>query len=307
MKKIQPSSVTIEEAIARLVNMDYIPTGFSLNEMSAAFLEEAEVAYHNAKLDKLPPEALMLFAIRVDICRAKYDLAMSLFEHVKLELEHPKTSLLKKSSDSVSDIRLELKSVGNWAENNFGISLPDWSGNVLVEAHPNEQFEWKDVTIKIYKDYKIGFFIGDRLDKKLTFEETGLMRKDKNKPNKSGGILIGLSQGMKFPEASRPENKDKTAISKLRNALKKLTNISKEPFYAINENEGWRPKFKLVDDRDNADLRAKKRAVKVNYDDNRQYTEANSEHEAGEDDVRPFEDEGDETSEWIKNNGKSYQ
>jgi len=303
MKKIQPSSVTVEEAIARLVNLDYVPTGFSLYDMSAAFLEEAEVAYHNAKLDKLPPEELMLFAIRVDICRAKYDLAMSLLEHVKLELEHPETSLLKKSSDSVSYIRLELKSVGNWAENNFGISLPDWSGNVLVEAHPNEQFEWKDVTIKIYQDYKIGCFIGNGPSIKSHFRKIGLMGVAQNTPNKLGGILIGLSRGRKFPEASSPEGKDKKALSNLRNSLKELTNISKDPFYTINEKEGWRPRFKLEDDRNNADLRAKRRAVKVDFDDNRQYTKVTSEYEAPEGyDVRPFEEENDEASQWLRDN-----
>jgi len=37
MSKPKPSSVTVEEAIARMVNMDYIPEGFTLLDMTAAF------------------------------------------------------------------------------------------------------------------------------------------------------------------------------------------------------------------------------------------------------------------------------
>ena len=52
MKTSIPSSITVEEAVARLINLDYIPTGFTLDEMTSAFLEEAEVEYQNACLDR---------------------------------------------------------------------------------------------------------------------------------------------------------------------------------------------------------------------------------------------------------------
>ena len=304
MKKTQPSSVTIEEAVARLVNLDYVPTGFSLADMSNAFLEDAEVAYHNAKVDKLSIKELMPYAVRVDICRAKLDLASSLLDHIKLELEHPETSLLKESPDSVNYVRLDLESVANWAEANFGISLPDWSGKISVEAHPHEQLEWKDVTIKIYKDYKIGCFIGKEARFNSHFRDIELMGNAKKSPNNLGLILIGMSHSKKFPTASSPEANEKTAIAKLRSALKKLTGISKDPFYPINESDGWRPKFKLEDDQKNADLRAKKRARKVTFDEGKNYSDTRIESDNYEE--RPFDDENDSTSQWLKDNDQGY-
>ena len=53
MNTSKPSSITVEEAVARMINLDYIPTGFTLLEMTAAFHEEAEVAYENARIDRL--------------------------------------------------------------------------------------------------------------------------------------------------------------------------------------------------------------------------------------------------------------
>ena len=35
MNKLSPSSITIEEAVARMINFDYIFPGFSLLEMTA--------------------------------------------------------------------------------------------------------------------------------------------------------------------------------------------------------------------------------------------------------------------------------
>jgi hypothetical protein len=54
MSKTRPSSVTAEEAVARMVNMDYIPDGFTLEVMLSAFREEADVELYNAKIDHLP-------------------------------------------------------------------------------------------------------------------------------------------------------------------------------------------------------------------------------------------------------------
>ena len=105
-------------------------------------------------------------------------------------------------------------------------------------------------------------------------------------PNMSGIILIGLSDNQKYPPASNPEGKHKKAISDLRNCLEKLTVISKDPFQKFNPKDGWRPVFELIDDRRNADERAKKNAVHVSYNDN----------------TRDFNQEDDAAGEFIKRN-----
>ena len=306
MKTVQPTSVTVEEALARLVNLDYIPTGFTLNDMTHAFLDDAQVAYHNAKLEQVSPKDLMRYAIRVDICRAKQALAAHLLEHMKLELEHPENSLLKEAPDSVNFVRLELKSVGHWAEENFGISLPDWSGKTALETPSHEHIDWKDVTLKIYKDYRIGCFIGKEPRITAHFRDIHLMGMAKKTPNNLGIILIDISHGKKFPTAASPKANEKTAIAKIRSALKKLTGITHDPFYHINEHDGWRPKFTLEDDQKNADLRAKKRATRVDFNEGKGYSNISLNHdtyaEREDYEERPYDDEDDMAAHWLKDN-----
>ena len=303
MKKSPPSSITIEEAVSRMVNMDYIPTGFSLIEMTEAFLEEAEVDYHNAKVDRASPEELKIFALRVDVCHSRRLLAISLLDHIKQELANPKTSSLIISPENTSSTRLELKSVANWSEEKYGISIPDW---FCAEDDANVQFNWSEVTIKIYKDYKIGCFFGKESRVQAHFSDIGLMGKAKKIPNNQGGILIGLSGGHKFPINSKSENKDKTALAKIRQALKSLTGISEDPFYPINDCDGWKPIFKLVDDRKNADERAKKHAVHISYQDDGNYEAETRSYDTDDDEAetRSFDvDEDDDAGAWLDKNG----
>jgi len=303
MKKSPPSSITIEEAVSRMVNMDYIPTGFSLIDMAEAFLEEAEIDYHNAKVDRLPPEDLKIFALRVNVCTSRHLLAVCLLDHLKQELANPKTSSLIISPETTSSIRLELKSVANWSAEKYGISIPDWFG---AEDDANVPFNWKDVTIKIYKDYKIGCFFGKEKRAQAHFSDIGLMGKAKKIPNNQGLILIGLSGGHKFPKNSKPEKKDTTAVSKIREALKSLTGISEDPFYPINDSDGWKPIFTLIDDRKNADVRAKQRAVHVSYQDVENYEPEVRSYDTDDDEAetRSFDvDEEDEAGAWLAENG----
>jgi hypothetical protein len=125
------------------------------------------------------------------------------------------------------------------------------------------------------------------------------MGERKNEPNNLGGILIGISRGKKYPTGTKPTKADSTAISKLRAALKQLTGISSDPFYTFNVDDGWKLRFKLIDDRQNADQRAKNRAKHVKYDENRDQKKENS-SEFETDDAGEFET--DDASEWQRNN-----
>lgn len=42
MSKKNPPSITLDEAVAWMVNMEFIPTGLTLLEMTSAFHQEAE-------------------------------------------------------------------------------------------------------------------------------------------------------------------------------------------------------------------------------------------------------------------------
>jgi len=280
--------------------------------MMQTFVNEAEVAYYNAKLEKLSPKDLRRFSLRVDICKAKLDLALNLLDHIKLELEHPEQSLLKESACSINFVRLELKSVDQWAEEIFGISLPAWTDQIILKSHSQQPMNWKDVTIKIYKDYRIGCFIGKEARITGHFRDIHLMGIAKKTPNNLGIILIDMSHGKKFPAAVSPKANEKTAIAKIRTALKKLTGITQDPFYHINEYDGWRPKFTLEDDQKNADLRAKKRAIRVDFNEGKAYSNMSPNHDDYEEhadceehadgEERPYDDEDDMAAHWLKDN-----
>lgn len=255
--------VTFDDAVARMINFDYIPEGFSLLEMTDAFREEAEVAYHNGQLDPLSADELDKTRDRLDACDARHTLAMVLLERLERESEDPDSEL---DFDLTSDgtPRVSLQSLSTWASDNFGI------GFAFDDVSQTPQPDWEDVTIKIYTDYRLGWRVGAESFSQSSFQKTGLLDNRSLCPNRLGVILIGLALGEKFPPDSI-QKKDKTAVARLRAALRRLTQISADPFRRYNPVDGWRPRFKLINDRRNADERAKARARLESYDDTRAY------------------------------------
>jgi hypothetical protein len=271
--------ITIDEAVGLMINLDYIPTDFTVLDMTEAFANEAEEYYTQYRTEESK--------FTRDVCTIRHVLAQTIFDRINLEIasEH---SLL--DFDAKSEL-LSLDSLITWSIEEFGIS---------IQCPPSPiDTQWQDVKIKIYDKHKIGLFINDKHEKTVHFRDIGLMGKNKNIPNQSGFILIGLSRNQKFPPASNPEGKHKKAISGLRNCLEKLTGISKDPFQKFNPKDGWRPVFKLIDDRRNADERAKKNAVHVSYKDAPSYFDA--EDDEG-DNTQNFDDEDDDAGQWISRN-----
>lgn len=274
MNAFHSSTVTIEEAVARLVNLDYIPSGFTLLEMLAAFQEEAEVEYHNALLEPLPGAQLATLKIRRDATSARHTLAQLLMAHLREEVAIHESSIVVVPNETSVEPFLDFGSVSDWASDQYGIDInketvPRQASDVPVDSAP--QVRWENVIVKIYANHKLAYSTGGGRYIRSSFQDIGLMGTRKNEPNRLGGILLGLSLGEKFPIGKAPQNKDKAAVSKLRHALKKLTALSDDPFIPINESDGWKPRFKLIDDRKNADERAKERAIHVPFDETRDF------------------------------------
>ena len=167
MKKVIPSSITVEEAVAEMVNMDYIPAGLTLLEMIAAFQEEAEVDYENACIDRMPENQMTSLKIRMDSCKARNTLAHLLLESLQYEVDNPKNSIIVLSEDSSSHQRLTLGSVSDWASYKYGIGISRWTHDPNVDTEvasavtedPEglKEISWEDVTIKIWQDYYIKY------------------------------------------------------------------------------------------------------------------------------------------------------
>lgn len=295
MNMAKPSSMTAQEAVARMINMDYAPSGFTVNEMTAAYLEMAEVEYDNARAENRPRAQISLLKIQMEACRARHTLTESLLEALCREIDDPEHSTVAHSSDAGLTPRVTPDSVSDWAFEFCGICMPPWSrsdhdnAGAQVTVHG---ISWKDVTIKIYADFKIGCYLGKDNYQKSSFQKIGLMGSRKNQPNELGGILLGLSLNKKFPPGKQAEAKYKTAITKLRKSLVQLTGISDDPFIPFNPADGWKPRFKLIDDRRNADDRAKNNAHFVPLDEDRDATPE-------DDDTDSFDRENDAGQKYI--------
>nr|WP_321464596.1 hypothetical protein [uncultured Desulfobulbus sp.] len=290
MRREGPSTITVEEAVSEMVNMDYIPAGFTLLDMLAAFREEAEVEHHNGQIDRLPEEQIKVMEIRIHACQERYALAEHLLESLQNEVEHRDGSMIVLADESFGKQRLTFESVSDWAADRYGIGISRPKPSIQANRTPEENADlkevttqkpiWEDVTIKIWEDHKIGYSIKGGSFKRSHFRNIGLMGSVKNVANKNGIILIGLSEGKKFPSGGRSEAKDKTAVSKLRQALVKLTNLSGDPFIRYNEYDGWKPRFTLIDDRNNANEREEGKNKPEEFDETKSSHSVTGNHNA---------------------------
>jgi len=279
MGKSKPSSVTAEEAVARMINMDYIPAKFTLEEMLSAFSEEAEVEYDNAKIDKLPESQIESLRVRFLACTARETTAHLLLHDLLFDAHNNQDSEIVISQEGTSKPRYTLDSVAYWAAFKYGIGIPEWAteNTPSVNDVTEDSAAWEDIEIRIRSNNKIAYSQQKGIWEEKTFTDIGLIDKKTQKPNHTAGILIGLSNRKKFPPSGTIENSHKTAISRLRGSLKSLTGIESDPFQRFNKTDGWRPRFKLTDDRRNADERAKKAAQYEEYDPERAYEPLNDE------------------------------
>ena len=262
-----------------MIGLDYIPSGLTVLDMTSAFLEESEVELENN------PDSDSS-RIRHDICLARHQLADGLITALTHEASLPNSEYLIRTNEASPTLRFSTDSVNHWGQDSFGITL--WA-----PSKPDDQREeltgvtWRDITIKIYADYRIGYRIKDGKHRISYFHDIELMGANKKEPNALGETLVRLSMGKKFPDQvgeSRPAKNDKTLISKIRNSLRQLVPLYDDPFAPYNPADGWKPNFKLIDDRRNADERAKKEAVHVSLDP----------------ETPDFEDENDDGGKWLK-------
>lgn len=150
MSNQKDPAISLETAVARLVNLDYIPEGFSVLDMTQAFQEEAEVEYDNEAIDGLSDDKLLPLKLRVDACRARHALACTLLENIwkaSDELE-PATGGGNTSTDKPA---IGLRELADWASDRFGIAVP------TPARQAGTKVQWEDVTIKIYANWNIGW------------------------------------------------------------------------------------------------------------------------------------------------------
>jgi len=279
--------LTVEEALSLLVNMDFIPDGETVLSMADAFLEEATAEYNNANNSD---KNLCRLKNRMDVCEVRCKLVLMLMDSLAEYEFNVNESLTEYDEDTfVGNPLLTRISLGKWAYDRFGINIP-YTGlferisieNVaklaeLISKNNAKQPSWQDVTIKIQADYMIRYSLDGAKWKRKSFFDIGLIDKSNNKPNMSGLILIGLSMKKKYPyHSSKSEGKNKVAITRLRGSLRQLTGLLDDAFLTFNIADGYKPKFKLIDDRRNAEQRAEKEAIHEIFGDQAETAAYNS-------------------------------
>jgi hypothetical protein len=285
MSKQATVGVTAEDAVARILKVDYLHDGTTLREMLEAYSDDADNDCEDARIDDLTDDQKSRLNNRADICKLRCTLAERLLLGLDLEMDKENSYVIKIPKKKGIEQLFDLESVNNWAFYEFGIGLPteiDFGKRDDPSAIP---MRWEDVTIKIYADYQIGVKKPDGKFKMESFRKIGLMGARKNSPNGLGKILLRLSQTEKFPQGKDADKKSKTAISRLRISLIQLTGIQSDPFHTFNEGYGWRPRFDLIYDLRNAIERAKKEAIFVPLDDDYETPD--------------FDRENDETQQWL--------
>lgn len=275
MNPITIQSVTADEAVARIVNVDYIPEGFTLLEMTAAFLEDADTDYENARSDHLPEDQKSLLAIRAHICETRHQLAQQLLAGMELELASADCRIVRVDTDTANTApHFDMASVTDWAFYEFGIGTPTEFDFGRDQKQADVAPGWGDVTITMCEDNKIGVKIGDQRSKKYSYQDVGFMGRKRAKQNILGQILNKLSVGAKYPEGRVGEHGANKNISVIRGCLVKVTRLTGDPFYRFNESDGWKPRFKLVDAQGLVDMLASRRGQSEQYDDTRRYPSA---------------------------------
>jgi hypothetical protein len=111
------NAITIESAVARMVNIESIPAGSNLMDYLDKLASEAEDDYEKAKNDGLNHEELQMLELCVQASDLRYKLAGTLKLHMEWELETAsKSAILKPSSDISNEKTVELDSVDQWAK-----------------------------------------------------------------------------------------------------------------------------------------------------------------------------------------------
>ena len=119
---------------------------------------------------------------------------------------------------------------------------------------------WSDITLRFLKDHFIEVSGPDRKIK-VSLDYLELMNKTEAKPNKSFELLIMMAHRRKVSSSKKHQ------VSKLRTLLKSKFNLPGDPFQ-LEEQRGYVPNFKVIDDRKAADERAKRDVIRVPFDDN---------------------------------------
>jgi len=175
------------------------------------------------------------------------------------------------------------------------------------DTQDSESFEalgaklWSDITLRFLKNDMIE--VGGPSKKiKVSLDQLGLMNKTEGKPNVAFDLLLKMAKDRKI------SSKQKHQVSRLRRTLEEKFSLPGDPFQ-FEEQRGYVPNFKIIDDRNAADERAKNEAVLTPYNDNIDYmgeakdleSSSDSDELVNQDDLdKDYADENDSAGKYLR-------
>tara|TARA_B100001964_G_scaffold213312_1_gene250111 strand:- start:547 stop:1572 length:1026 start_codon:yes stop_codon:yes gene_type:complete len=175
------------------------------------------------------------------------------------------------------------------------------------DTQDSEPFEglgaklWNDITLRFLKNefVEVG---GPSKKIKVSMDQLGLMNKTEAKPNVVFELLLKMEKDRKV------SIEQKHQVSRLRGTLEAKFNLPGDPFQ-LEEQRGYVPNFKIIDDRNDADERAKSEATHVSHDDNIDYegevkdleSSDDSDDSVNQDDLnKDYDDEDDQAGRYLR-------
>lgn len=133
MKNQQPTTVTLDEAVARLINLDYIPEGYTFDQITDGFLGYTQGLLEET--EELTEKEIVQLERIAAICELRHELALKLKESIDYEIKRANTEVKSKVSPYTPHREIDTIELDYWCKMTFGIALTsaDLSQNIEQE------------------------------------------------------------------------------------------------------------------------------------------------------------------------------
>lgn len=125
MSDIGPSSVTIEEAVAKMIGFDVLPEQTLLEDAIAQLANLTKEDYFNAQEDNLESSIIHRFGEELQYWQQLLLQAKTLLEDLQESIDKPDALLHIVPSDTCRT-RITTQSVYAWAQKRHDIQIPEW-------------------------------------------------------------------------------------------------------------------------------------------------------------------------------------
>jgi hypothetical protein len=115
--------VSADEAVARLMNVDFIPAGYALEDLLEGFVSEAQARYDIAAADPEQSAVIIGHRLAMKICEQRLEMAGDLLQALRIQVKNGR--LIVKDAGASRSQNFNWEAVQDWALENFGLVVPE--------------------------------------------------------------------------------------------------------------------------------------------------------------------------------------